>query len=90
MFSQEELQRGYSKWVLSKLQSYREHTLEEIESIEINVYWYISGQIEYGTYDRNDIWGNYGYVVCLRLVREIINEKRLERGLEPKKFKEEF
>ena len=44
------------------------------------------GQLEHGYYDSADIWGDYGYVVNLRLTQQVINEKRKELNKQPLDF----
>jgi len=79
----QEEQAWHQQWKANALQSYRKQSLDDLMDSHWQDLMFISGQLNYGMYDSNDIWGDFGHVESLYLLRQIINEKRVEQGLEP-------
>jgi hypothetical protein len=72
----------YEQWTTARLESLRGRPLESLEQSASSIQIFVLGQIEWGTYDNEDIWGDYGHVTDLRLLQQVINEKRTDLGLE--------
>jgi len=79
----QEEQAWHQQWKANSLQSYRKQSLDDLMQSHWQDMMFINGQLNYGIYDYFDLYGNFGHIESLYLLRQIINEKRVEQGLEP-------
>ena len=80
----------YEQWTARTLEGFRGRTLESLEQSASSIQNFVLGQIEFGMYDHEDIWGDYGHVTDLRLLQQVINEKRADQGLDAADYFESY
>lgn len=76
----------YKEWINLTLDRKRQQTLESLMASATTALNHVLGQIDHGYYDTSDVWGDYGYVVDLRLTEQVINEKRQTLNENPLDF----
>ena len=76
----------YEEWTQIILDNKRQQTLASLIESATSALNHVLGQLEHGYYDSADIWGDYGYVVNLRLTQQVINEKRQKLNKQPLDF----
>jgi len=77
----------YQKWEEKQRKELEGETYEDLLSHAARSLCFIEGQLEYGIYDSEDIFGECGHVSQLYLTQEVIYQKAQELGISnPRNF----
>jgi len=77
----------YQKWEEKQRKELEGETYEDLLSHAARSLCFIEGQLEYGIYDSEDIFGECGHVADLYLTQEVIYQKAQELGISnPRNF----
>ena len=64
-----------------QLKMWKAMSLQDLEKQEEDSFIFISGQLEDGRYDHEDIYGDHGHVAKLEAIRDMIDQKRAAQGM---------